>query len=50
MERYEYSEQNIREITAWLKCESMTVTLSEADDLKKSVAEIISYADAFIVS
>lgn len=50
MERYEYSEQNIREITAWLKCESMTVTLSEADDLKKSVAEIMSYADAFIVS
>ena len=50
MERYEYSEQNIREITAWLKCESMTVTLSEADDLKKSLAEIMSYADAFIVS
>ena len=50
MERYEYSEQNIREITAWLKCESKMVTLSEADDLKKSVAEIMSYADAFIVS
>jgi len=50
MERYEYSEQNIREITAWLKCESKTVTLSESEDLKKSVAEIMSYADAFIVS
>lgn len=50
MERYEYSDQNIREITAWLKGESKMVTLSEADDLKKSVAEIMSYADAFIVS
>ena len=50
MERYEYSEHNIKEITAWLKGEIETVSLSEADDLKKSIAEIMSYADAFIVS
>lgn len=50
MERYEYSEHNIREILAWLKGESKTVTLSEAEELKKSVAEILNIADAVIVS
>ena len=50
MERYEYSEHNIREITAFLKGESQTVTLSEAEELKKSVAEILNIADAIIVS
>ena len=50
MERYEYSDENLKNIVSLLKGEISRFTLTEDDDLKKSVAEILSVADAFIVS
>lgn len=50
MERYEYSEENLKNIIRYFKGEISTVPLTEAEDLKKSVAEILSIADGLIVS
>ena len=50
MERYEYSEHNLNEILRYFKGEIDMISLTEDDDLKKSLSEIFSYADAFIFS
>lgn len=50
MERYEYSDENLKNIASYLKGEIRRITLTEAEDLKRSVAEILSIADAVMVS
>ena len=50
MERYEYSEENLKNIVRFLKGEIRRFTLTEADELNRTVAEILSVADAVIVS
>lgn len=50
MERYDYSEENIKNIVRYFNGEIDRVPLTEADNLKKSVAEILSIADGLIVS
>lgn len=50
MERYEYSDENLKNIASYLKGEIRRFTLTEAEDLKRSVAEILSIADGIIVS
>ena len=50
MERYEYSEENLKNIVSFLKGEIGRFTLTEADELKRTVAEILSVADGIIVS
>jgi hypothetical protein len=50
MERYEYSDENLKNIASYLKGEIRRFTLTEAEDLKRSVAEILSIADAVMVS
>lgn len=50
MERYEYSEENLKNIVKFFNGEINYVRLTEADKLLKSVSEIISYADAIYVS
>ena len=50
MERYEYSDDNVKNIAAFLRGEAKSVTLTESDALMKSVAEILQHADAIMVS
>lgn len=50
MERYDYSEENLKNIVRFFKGEIDSVPLTEADDLNKSVAEILSIADAICVN
>lgn len=50
MERYEYSEHNLNEILRYFKGEKDRVALTEAEDLEKSVSDILKYADAIIAS
>lgn len=50
MERYEYSEENLKNIEAFWKGEIDKFTFTEADKLHKSVAEIFSIADGIIVN
>ena len=50
MERYDYSEENLKNIVRFFKGEIDSVQLTEADDLNKSVAEILSIADAICVN
>lgn len=47
-ERYEVSKENIENITKFLKDNSYRFRLTEADDLKKEVAEILNISDAII--
>lgn len=47
-ERYEVSKENIENITKFLKDNSYRFILTEADDLKKEVAEILNISDAII--
>lgn len=49
MERYEYSEHNLNEILRYFKGEIDRVTLSEEEELKKSVSEILELADAIMI-
>ena len=49
MERYELTENNIREIKAFWKGEKEKVHLSEADKIKEDLQKIMSIADAVIV-
>ena len=49
MERYELTENNIREIKAFWKGEKEEVHLSEADDVKKELKKIMSFADAVMI-
>jgi hypothetical protein len=50
MERYEYSEENLKNIEAFWKGEIDKFTLTEADKLHKTMAEIFSIADGIIVN
>ena len=50
MERYEYSEHNLNEILRYFKGEIDRVRLSEEEDLKKSVSDMLKYADAIMIS
>ena len=49
MERYDLTENNIREIKAFWKGEKEKVHLSEADDIKKELKKIMSFADAVMI-
>lgn len=49
MERYEYSEHNLNEILRYFKGEIDRVTLSESEELEKSVSEILELADAIMI-
>lgn len=49
MERYEYSEENLKNIVKYWEGKIETVPLTEADNLNKTVTEILSSADAIIV-
>lgn len=49
MERYEYSEHNLNEIMRYFKGEIRKVSLSEAEELEKSLADIFKYADAILI-
>lgn len=48
MERYEYSEENMRNIVKLWNGEIKRVRVTEADDLTKSVSEVLSAADAIL--
>ena len=50
MERYEYSEENLKNIDGYLKGEIRRITLTEAEELNRTVAEILSVADGIIAS
>ena len=49
MERYDYSEENLKNIVKYWEGKIETVPLTEADKLNKTVAEILGIADAIIV-
>ena len=49
MERYEYSEENLKNIVKYWEGKIETVPLTEADKLNKTVTEILGIADAVIV-
>lgn len=49
MERYAYSEHNLNEILRYFRGEIDRVRLSEEEDLKKSVSEILELADAIMI-
>ena len=50
MERYDYSEANLKNIVRFFNGEIDIVPLTEANDLNKSVAEILSISDGLIIS
>lgn len=49
MERYDYSEENLKNIVKYWEGKIETVPLTEADKLNKTVTEILGIADAIIV-
>jgi hypothetical protein len=49
MERYDYSEENLKNIVKYWEGKIETVPLTEADKLNKTVTEILSIADAIAV-
>jgi hypothetical protein len=49
MERYDYSEENLKNIVKYWEGKIETVPLTEADKLNKTVTEILSIADAIVV-
>lgn len=49
MERYELTDNNIREIRAVLKGEKSSAELSEMESVKESVRKILSISDAILV-
>lgn len=49
MERYDYSEENLKNIVKYWEGKIETIPLTEADKLNKTVTEILGIADAIIV-
>jgi hypothetical protein len=49
MERYEYSEENLKNIVNYWEGKIETVPLTEADKLNRTVTEVLGIADAIIV-
>lgn len=50
MERYEYSQENLKNIVKYWEGEIDVVPLTEASDLEKTVKDILSVADAICVN
>lgn len=50
MERYDYSEENLKNIVKYWEGKIDRVPLTEGEALEKSVSEILSVADAICVS